>query len=187
MAARPALASALVILAVLLILAAPARLAAQCMMGNCGSGSMMGGHGGPMMMGHPGLMTTGHMGPMMTPRPPAAAGTPAAPAGSAAGGAPTAEARAQAAEIWDSRCAACHGGDGRGDGPGAEALRPRPVNFRRTNWQKAVTDDQIAKAIVEGGGAVGLSNQMPANPDLEDDSAVVKALVARVREFGHTK
>lgn len=98
-----------------------------------------------------------------------------------------ADAKAQAAAIWESRCVACHGTDGRGDGPGAAALKPRPINFHMRNWQKAVTNDQIAKAIVEGGGAVGLSDQMAANPDLEDEPGIVKALVAHVRELGKVK
>jgi mono/diheme cytochrome c family protein len=102
----------------------------------------------------------------------------------AADATPDADAKAQAAEIWSSRCTACHGEDGRGDGPGAAALKPKPINFHRRNWQKVVTDEQIAKAIVEGGSAVGLSSQMPANPDLEDEDTIVKALVARVRAFG---
>jgi mono/diheme cytochrome c family protein len=92
--------------------------------------------------------------------------------------------RAAAAEIFDTRCSACHGSDGRGDGPGAAALKPKPANFRNRDWQKSVSDHEIAKAIVYGGGAVGRSNQMAANPDLEDQPAVVKALVAHVREFG---
>ena len=96
-----------------------------------------------------------------------------------------ADAKGQAAEIWNTRCSACHGNDGRGDGPGAAALSPKPINFHKPDWQKVVTDDQIAKAIVEGGSAVGLSNQMPPNPDLEDEPAIVTALVAHVRKFAH--
>jgi len=94
------------------------------------------------------------------------------------------DARSQAAEIFDSRCSACHGAQGHGDGPGAAALNPKPINFHNANWQKSVTDAQIAKAIVYGGSAVGLSNQMASNPDLEDEPEVVKALVAHVRELG---
>ncbi len=99
-------------------------------------------------------------------------------------GAITPEARAEATDIYDSRCSACHGAEGRGDGPGAAALHPKPINFHNLNWQKSVSDEQIAKAIVEGGSAVGLSNQMAPNPDLEDEPLVVKALVAHVRELG---
>lgn len=106
------------------------------------------------------------------------------PSSSKATGAITPEARAQANDIYDSRCVACHGSEGRGDGPGAAALHPKPINFHNVNWQKSVSDEQIAKAIVEGGSAVGLSNQMAPNPDLEDEPLVVKALVAHVRQFG---
>jgi hypothetical protein len=74
--------------------------------------------------------------------------------------------------------------EGHGDGPGAASLNPKPINFHKRSWQKSVTDDQIAKAIVEGGSAVGVSSQMAANPDLEDEPEVVKALVAHVRELG---
>jgi cytochrome c551/c552 len=47
-----------------------------------------------------------------------------------------------------------------------------------------VTDEQIGKAILEGGAGVGKSPLMPPNPALRDKPQVVKALVARVRSFG---
>ena len=98
--------------------------------------------------------------------------------------APSTSDRAAAAEIFSSRCAACHGADGRGNGPASGSLKPRPVNFHNAKWQKATSDETIAKAIVEGGAAVGLSNQMMPNPDLEDEAGTVTALVARIRAFG---
>ena len=84
--------------------------------------------------------------------------------------------RAAAAEIFTSRCVACHGMDGRGNGPASASLKPRPVNFHDLKWQKATSDETIAKAIVEGGAAVGISKQMMPNPDLEDQPGAVKAL-----------
>lgn len=96
-------------------------------------------------------------------------------------------AKAEADQIFDERCAACHGADGRGNGPGAAALHPKPINFHNVNWQRSTTDDQIAKAIVEGGAAVGMSTEMAPNPDLADEPAVVKALVVHVRELGKQK
>ena len=66
----------------------------------------------------------------------------------------TNDARMQAKEIFSSRCAACHGLDGRGDGPGAANLNPKPRNFHDEVWQKAVTDEEIEKAILYGGSAV---------------------------------
>jgi mono/diheme cytochrome c family protein len=100
------------------------------------------------------------------------------------GGSTSPAARAEAQQIFEERCAACHGTEGRGDGPGAAALKPRPINFHNANWQKSVSDEQLAKAIVQGGAAVGLSNQMAPNPDLDDEPEVVRALVAHVRELG---
>ena len=96
----------------------------------------------------------------------------------------TAEARAEAADIFESRCVACHGAEGRGDGPAASNLKPKPMNFHNPRWQKSINDATIARAIVSGGAAVGVSAEMAANPDLEDEPAVVAALVEHVRQLG---
>jgi mono/diheme cytochrome c family protein len=96
----------------------------------------------------------------------------------------TPQARANAAEIFESRCVACHGAEGHGDGPAAANLNPRPRDFHNAKWQKSITDVTIARAIVFGGQAVGVSAQMAANPDLENEPAVVAALVEHVRVLG---
>lgn len=90
----------------------------------------------------------------------------------------------EAKEMFNSRCAPCHGTDGKGDGPGAAALNPKPRNYTDAAWQKSVTDDQIRKTIVMGGAAVGKSPIMPASPDLESKPEVVSGLVKIVRSFG---
>ena len=96
----------------------------------------------------------------------------------------TAEARAAAADIFESRCVACHGAEGRGDGPAAENLNPKPMNFHNPRWQKSINDATIARAIVFGGQTVGVSAEMAPNPDLESEPGVVAALVERVRQLG---
>jgi hypothetical protein len=50
-------------------------------------------------------------------------------------------------------------------------------------WQDKVKDDEIAKAIVGGGVAVGRTPGMPANPDLQAKPEVVAELVKIVRKF----
>jgi mono/diheme cytochrome c family protein len=95
-----------------------------------------------------------------------------------------AEARSQAREIFATRCAACHGPDGRGDGPGAAAMVPKPRNYHDAAWQAQVKDDEIEKAIVYGGASVGRSPAMVGNPDLGSKPDVVAALRDIVREFG---
>lgn len=96
----------------------------------------------------------------------------------------TPKAREEAKEIFSSRCAACHGLQGRGDGAGAAQLNPKPTDFADPNWQKSVTDDQIEKVIVYGGAAVGKSPAMPASPDLQSDPALVAALREMIRQMG---
>ncbi len=92
--------------------------------------------------------------------------------------------RAKAGDIFKEKCATCHGDDGRGNGPAAANLKPRPIDFHSHNWQKSASDDKITKAIIFGGRAVGLSGQMAPNPDLENEPAIVAALVERIRKFG---
>lgn len=90
----------------------------------------------------------------------------------------------EAKEMFNSRCAPCHGTNGKGDGPGAAALNPKPRDYTDATWQKSVTDDQLRKTIVMGGAAVGKSPIMPASPDLESKPEVVNGLVKIVRDFG---
>lgn len=111
---------------------------------------------------------------------PAAAPAAAAPAAAApAAGDPVAEAE----QIFSTRCTVCHGASGKGDGAGAAALNPKPRDYSDAAWQKSVTDDVLAKVIVEGGQAIGKSPLMAPSPDLKDKPEVVKALVAKVRSF----
>jgi len=95
----------------------------------------------------------------------------------------TPQAREQADQIFEERCQSCHGPQGHGDGPAAENLKPRPRDFHNRKWQKAVTDAEIAKAIIYGGSSVGLSGEMAPNPDLENEPAIVGALIEHIRKL----
>lgn len=89
----------------------------------------------------------------------------------------------EAATIFKQRCVVCHGDHGAGDGPGAAALNPKPRAFALPEWQASVTDEHIAKTIVEGGAAVGKNAAMAPNPDLKGKREVVAELVKIVRKF----
>ncbi len=122
------------------------------------------------------------------PAKPAAPATPTAPAaGDPAAAQPTAaaagDAAAEAKSLFKTRCVICHGENGKGDGPTAAALNPKPRNYTDAAWQKSVTDADLAKIIVEGGQAVGKSPLMPANPDLKAKPEVVNELVKIIRSF----
>jgi mono/diheme cytochrome c family protein len=87
----------------------------------------------------------------------------------------------EAQEIFGTRCSACHGASGKGDGPGSAALNPKPRNLSDPAWQKSVNDDYIEKIVLYGGAAVGRSPMMPGNPDLIAKPDVVKGVRATVR------
>lgn len=89
----------------------------------------------------------------------------------------------QTKEMFLSRCAPCHGPNGRGDGPGAVTFVPRPRDFHDQAWQRSVTDQDIETIIRKGGLAVGKSVLMPGNPDLDDER--VRELRQQVRAFGN--
>jgi cytochrome c551/c552 len=80
-----------------------------------------------------------------------------------------------------TRCSACHGVEGAGDGPGAMALKPPPRSFRARGWDEGKSDAALAAVIREGGARHALSAAMPAHSDLSD--AEVHELVRCVRAF----
>ena len=95
----------------------------------------------------------------------------------------TPEAMAQAEDLYKNRCARCHGPTGRGDGPEAAGLTPKPRNFRSAAWQLAVSDKHLEQAIREGGPAVGKSALMRPNPDLAGQPELVAALRQHLRKL----
>jgi mono/diheme cytochrome c family protein len=89
----------------------------------------------------------------------------------------------EARQIFDRKCSVCHGASGHGDGPGSAALNPKPQSFSDAAWQSKVTDDEIGRAILGGGLAVGRTAAMPPNPDLQSKPEVVRELVNLLRAF----
>jgi mono/diheme cytochrome c family protein len=115
--------------------------------------------------------------PAAQPAPPAQM-APAAAAGAAADAA-----RAEAEQIFATRCFTCHGVSGAGNGPASAGLTPPPRNFQDPAWQDSVSDEHIRQIIQYGGAAVGKSPAMPANPDLMSKPEVVDALRRHIRNL----
>ncbi|MCP4498836.1 MAG: cytochrome c [Deltaproteobacteria bacterium] len=86
-------------------------------------------------------------------------------------------------KMYATRCAACHGDTGLGDGAGGVAMTPKPKDFSDVAWQDATTDESIRKAILVGGMGVGKSPLMPAQSDLKNKPDQVNNLVALIRSF----
>jgi mono/diheme cytochrome c family protein len=90
---------------------------------------------------------------------------------------------AEGNQVWTTRCSLCHGPAGKGDGPMAGALNPKPRDLSDPKWQGSVDDVRLETVILKGGTAVNLSPMMAANSDLESKPDVVRALRAKVRSL----
>ena len=66
------------------------------------------------------------------------------------------------AVLFQELCSVCHGVGGKGDGPSAQGLEPKPADF--TNCKVMAKDsDEVLLNIIKGGGqSVGRSTVMPA-------------------------
>ena len=69
---------------------------------------------------------------------------------------------AKGKEKYNQICASCHGPSGKGDGPAAAALDPKPRDLSDAKYVSTISDEQIFKTVKEGGAAVGKSPLMPA-------------------------
>ena len=78
-------------------------------------------------------------------------------------------------------CLSCHGETGKGDGPGAAGLTPKPRDFSDPEWQASVTDKHIETIILRGGASVGKSPAMPPQPQLKSKPALLRGLIAFIR------
>jgi mono/diheme cytochrome c family protein len=58
------------------------------------------------------------------------------------------------AAIYAQRCALCHGAEGRGDGPAAASLNPKPRNHTDGSYMNAQTNDALLTVIRDGKGAM---------------------------------
>ncbi|MGB4781013.1 c-type cytochrome [Candidatus Methylomirabilis sp.] len=97
-----------------------------------------------------------------------------------------ATAEPKAPEKFTTLCAPCHGPAGRGDGPAAAALNPKPRNFTDGELMNTKTDAQLIKAIKEGGAAVGLSSFMPTWAGQLSDKEVME-IVTYIRSLAVPK
>lgn len=64
--------------------------------------------------------------------------------------------------LYQQYCGACHGAQGKGNGPAAAAMQPKPRDHTDGTYMNRLSDMHLRKVIGEGGAAVGRSPLMPS-------------------------
>ncbi len=83
---------------------------------------------------------------------------------------------------YTTYCAQCHGVEGKGNGPSAATLNPKPRDFSDCRLMATIPDSTLMLAITEGGAAANVSSKMPAWGQVLDSDQIAD-LVAYVRSF----
>ena len=74
--------------------------------------------------------------------------------------------------IYETRCSPCHGFDGRGDGPAAAAIDPKPRNFRDPAFWQGRTAQQLRLVVKQGKPGTLMAPFEGALSDAEIDDVV---------------
>jgi mono/diheme cytochrome c family protein len=89
---------------------------------------------------------------------------------------------AKGKDLYAKQCAGCHGPAGKGDGPAAAAINPKPGDFTNKAYMTALKDQYLFDLIQKGGTAVGKSPLMTPfgsklkDGEIQDVIAYVKSL-----------
>lgn len=60
-------------------------------------------------------------------------------------------------DLYAKHCAGCHGPAGKGDGPAAAAINPKPTDFTNKAYMSALKDQYLFDLVQKGGAALGKS------------------------------
>ena len=74
--------------------------------------------------------------------------------------------------LFRELCSVCHGAGGKGDGPSAQGLEPKPADFTNCKVMAKDSDDVLFKIVKGGGQTAGRSTVMPAWGDSLSDGQI---------------
>ena len=91
-------------------------------------------------------------------------------------GAVAADPVAHGKQIYMARCALCHGPEGKGDGPAAAGLNPKPRNHTDGTYMRSRTDDQLLEVIHNGKGGMPAWKGVLTEKEMQDVLKYVRTL-----------
>lgn len=60
--------------------------------------------------------------------------------------------------LYEAKCQICHGANGRGDGPAAAALSPKPADFANPSFWQNNAAEKIHRTVTKGKGMMPAFN-----------------------------
>ncbi|HTO55849.1 MAG TPA: cytochrome c [Myxococcota bacterium] len=87
--------------------------------------------------------------------------------------------------LYAQYCTTCHGATGRGDGPAAAGLNPKPANHTDHVYMASLSDQHLYQVISKGGASVGKSAMMAPWGGVINDAGI-KDLIAYLRQLSST-
>ncbi len=79
--------------------------------------------------------------------------------------------------VYADKCLRCHGVSGRGDGPRAESLERKPLDYTDKRKMDQIADGQLRTAILEGKPPMPAYKGKMSEKELQD-------VIAYIRTFG---
>ena len=83
---------------------------------------------------------------------------------------------------YDANCVGCHGASGKGDGPAAAALNPKPQDYTDGKIMNPLKDQYLFDIIKNGGASMGKAAIMPASGKKLSDQEIWD-IVAYIRSL----
>jgi mono/diheme cytochrome c family protein len=79
-------------------------------------------------------------------------------------------------QIYQARCALCHGAEGKGDGPASAALNPKPRNHTDGAYMSTRTDEDLMAVIHDGKGGMPAWKSVLTEQEMQDVLKYVRTL-----------